>query len=107
MAKTVLRRKVTASVAQDQIDNSLAVLAARKQFVGATMNMGWQLAGAVLLPVILGTWLDNRYDTDHSFTLGSMVIATGMVVKIVMATLASIKKEQQETELKEKASTND
>jgi hypothetical protein len=59
MGKTNEQRKKPAPVAQDEIDRSLAVFAARKDFVATSVNMGWQLAFTILVPVIIDVKLDD------------------------------------------------
>lgn len=75
MAATYTQRKSTTPVAQDELDRSLAVFAARKDFVAGAVNMGWQLALTVLLPVIIGVKLDDRFHTAPSYTLAALMLA--------------------------------
>lgn len=98
MVKTALQRKYTAPVAQDGIERSLAVFAARQQFVSAAMNMGWQLAGVVLIPIIIGVQLDKHFGTAPSYTLTALVIAIGGAVMVVSRILKQVKQEQLNNE---------
>lgn len=43
--------------------------AARRAFFGATLNMSWQLAIVVLVPIIGGYQIDKALDTSPAFTL--------------------------------------
>lgn len=96
MGKTVVQRKATAPVAQDELDRSLAVLAARRDFVSNAINMGWQLALTILVPVIIGTQLDRRYDTTPSYTLAALFLAIAMGVGVVANTIKEVNKSQKE-----------
>ncbi|HSW37080.1 MAG TPA: AtpZ/AtpI family protein [Candidatus Saccharimonadales bacterium] len=98
MVRTVARSKSTAPVVQDELDRSLAVFAARKQFLSAAMNMGWQLAGAVIIPVIIGVKLDDHFRTTPSYTLAALFLAAGGVVMIVRSTINQVRREQANTE---------
>lgn len=93
MVKTAVQRKSSAPVAQDDIGRSLAVLAARKQFITAAMSMGWQLAGMVIIPVIIGVKLDERFQTTPSYTLVALLLAVGGAVMVVRATINQVNRE--------------
>ncbi len=97
MKKAAAKRGMTTTIPQDQIDRSLAVFAARKQFLAAATNMGWQLALTVLLPVIIGVKLDDHYHTSPSYTLAALVLATGGAIAIVWNTVKRLNVEQAST----------
>ena len=90
-----VQRKAIAPVAQDDIERSLAVLSAKQQFVSSSMSMGWQMAGMVLIPVIIGVKLDDRFDSTPSYTLAALVLAIGGAIMIVNKTIKSVNKEQE------------
>lgn len=100
--KTALQRKPSAPVAQDDIGRSLAVFAARKQFLTAAMNMGWQLAGMVIVPVVIGVKLDDHFQTTPSYTLAALFLAIGGVIMVVRGTINQVNREQATTNQKEK-----
>lgn len=90
MGKAKLRSKKAAPVATDQIDKSLAVFAARKDFVTLSVNMGWQLAITILVPVIIGVQLDKRLDSAPSYTLAALFLAIGMSVVVINKTIKQV-----------------
>lgn len=48
----------------------------QRQFVQMALNMGWQLAVVVLVPVIVGVQIDNALDlTSHAFTFVGLGLA--------------------------------
>lgn len=47
---------------------------AQRQFVGIALNMMWQLAIVVLVPVVLGAQLDKALDTGHTITYIALVL---------------------------------
>ena len=102
MVKTSVQRKAIAPVAQDDIERSLAVLSIKQQLVSSAMSMGWQMAGMVLIPVIIGVKLDDRFDSTPSYTLAALVIAIGGAVMIVSKTIKLVNKEQAEKEMENK-----
>ncbi len=57
--------------------------AARQNFVAMAITMGWQLAIAVLVPVIGGAELDKHFGKSNVYTLIGLaiaVIASGLVM---------------------------
>lgn len=49
----------------------------RKEFFVAAMNMSWQLAVVVLVPIIGGFELDQKFDTLPALTIAGFFIAMG------------------------------
>lgn len=43
---------------------------------GPYVTLGLQLAAAVLAFYFIGSWLDNRYNTQPAFTLGGIMLGT-------------------------------
>lgn len=90
MGKTNLQSKDNAPIAKDELSRTLAVLAARKQFLGSSVSMGWQLALVVMIPVIIGVKLDTKYNTSPSYTLTALVLAVIMSVAVVSKTIKQV-----------------
>ncbi len=72
------------------MEKSLVIFSARKQFLMSAVNMGWQLAITVLVPVMVGAWLDTRYHTTPSYTLAALVLACAMAVVVVANTIKQV-----------------
>lgn len=79
-------------VAKDRIDESLAVFVARKSFITTSVNMGWQLAITIIVPVIIGVQLDKRLDSAPSYTLAALILAVGMSVVVIGKTVKEVGK---------------
>lgn len=47
----------------------------RQQFVGMALQMTWQLAAAVLVPVIGGVELDKAFGTSYVYTFVGLAVA--------------------------------
>ncbi len=75
----------------------MAVMAARKDFINGALNMGWQLAFTILVPVFIGAKLDDRFDSSPSYTLSALFIAIGLAGAVVAKTLKQVTKEQAES----------
>lgn len=88
------KKKVTPAP-RDEIERAAAAMAAKQQFINASLDMGWRLALTVLVPVFIGAWLDRRYHTSPSWTLASLFIAIGGACVVVWKTLRSINKDQK------------
>lgn len=88
MGKTAAR-KATGS-AGDDIQQSLATLQAKQQFIGATMNLSWRLALTVLIPVVGGIKLDQHFDSAPSLTLAGFFLATFGAAMAVWGTVKEV-----------------
>lgn len=99
MGKAAAKSVKTTTPVENDIDRSLAVIAARKQFVSSSINMGWQLALTILLPVLVGVKLDDHFDTSPSYTLVALFIAIGGAVLVVSRTVGQVNREQAKTKL--------
>ena len=42
------------------------------------IGVGWYVAGSILLGVIAGLWLDNKFDTKPLFVVAGLIL--GMIV---------------------------
>lgn len=45
------------------------------QFIGAALNMSWQLAIVVLVPILVGSQLDKRLDVSPTLTVVGFIVA--------------------------------
>ena len=53
------------------------------QFLGAALNMSWQLAIVVLVPILVGSQLDKRLDLSPTMTVIGFIVAmagTGVIM---------------------------
>ena len=53
------------------------------QFIGAALNMSWQLAIVVLVPILVGSQLDKRLDLAPTMTVLGFIVAmvgTGLIM---------------------------
>lgn len=55
----------------------------KREFLVAAMNMSWQLAIVVLVPVIGGFKLDEKFDVLPAFTIAGFFIAMAGMAFIV------------------------
>ena len=82
----------------DDVEETLRRITAKKMFYGATMNMGWRLAVAVLLPVVGGVKLDEWLGSSPSFTLLGVMIAAVAASVVVWGVVKDVNQEQAEME---------
>jgi len=97
MRKAATKKSVTTT--EDVVQQRLSALEPKQQFLSAAMNMGWQLGGAVLIPVFIGIKLDAKFKTSPSLTLAAFVIACIGAVSIVNKTVKQVNQDQAEDEL--------
>jgi len=83
------------------VAQSLNIAAARQQFFDAAINMGWQLAVTIIVPVIIGVKLDDHYHTTPAWTLGALFLAVAMACAVVGKTMHGITLAQSKTKTKD------
>ncbi len=60
------------------LDNS-----AQKLFMTSALSMSWQLAIAVLVPLIAGLYIDDHFKTTPLWTLIGLIVGVAMAVVVV------------------------
>lgn len=71
-------------------EKSFVIKSAKRMYASAVVSLGWQLALAVLVPVIIGNWLDNRYKTGSSYTLAALILSACGAIYIVNKTVKEV-----------------
>ncbi|HSX44652.1 MAG TPA: AtpZ/AtpI family protein [Candidatus Saccharimonadales bacterium] len=79
---------------KDEIARLAAAATSKQQFVNSAMDMGWRMAISVIVPVIIGSWLDHKYHTSPSWTLVSLFVAVTLAVMVVMKTIKDLNNSQ-------------
>lgn len=82
MGKAAAKDKTT-TPAQSELERSLAAFTARQDFLNAALNMGWQLAITIIVPVFIGVKLDDRFNTSPSYTLAALFLAVALSIVVV------------------------
>ena len=59
----------------------------RQLFISSAVSMSWQMALAVLIPIVGGYYLDQHFKTSPGLTLGGVVVALILVTLIVRHTV--------------------
>lgn len=59
----------------------------RNLFFSMALNMSWQLAVVVLIPVIGGVWLDKAFNTSHLFTFIGLGVALLGCIAVMWRTM--------------------
>lgn len=89
-----MRKAAAKTTNIEDMEQSLAALAAKRQFLAATSNMGWRLAVTVVIPIVVGVKVDEHYKTSPSFTLLGLTLAAVAGCAAVWATIKQINREQ-------------
>ena len=90
MAQKDTTRK-TANPRTDGSADRLAQIAdAKQQFMDAAINMGWQLAVTIIVPVIIGVRLDDHFHSAPAWTLGALFLAVFMSCGVVWKALHGV-----------------
>ncbi len=82
----------------DDVEQNLAALVAKRQFLAATSNMGWRLALTVIIPIVGGVKIDEHFKTTPSFTLVGLMVAAVAGCTAVWATVKEVNRQQLESE---------
>jgi hypothetical protein len=100
MSKAAAKRRVTTTPAKNDLERAAQEVSAKQMFWSSALDMGWQLAVVVLLPVFIGVKLDHRYDTAPSCTLAALFIAIGGACWVVYSALKSLNAKQDKRKSK-------
>lgn len=82
--------KNTTTHAHKEVGSSESATNAKLLFVTSALDMGWQLAVAVLLPVLAGSFIDQRFGSSPIWTLLGLLIAVICSVAIVRKTIKNV-----------------
>lgn len=58
--------------------------------LGLTLSMSWQMMFAVLLPILGGHFLDNRFDASPWFTVAGFALAMVLMLVVVRRCLRQL-----------------
>lgn len=64
--------------------------AAKQLFIASAISMSWQMALAVLIPIVGGYYLDQYFKSSPWITLSGVVVAFILVALIVKRTLLGL-----------------
>lgn len=59
----------------DEVDEYLADMNARSMFISGSVNLGWRLAIAFLVPILVSIKADEVFGTEPSLTIAGFMIA--------------------------------
>lgn len=66
---------------------------AKRLFYMGLLDLSWKLALAIIIPMVLGSVLDNKLDTGSAFTLAGMLLGIVLSVLIIRALTIKLSKE--------------
>lgn len=71
-------------------------------FITSAISMSWQMALAVLIPIVGGYYLDQYFKTAPWVTLAGLIVGVLLVVLIVRRTIKELPEYQKRHESSEK-----
>lgn len=83
-----IKRAATDSAAAAKTENVTANKNTQVLFNSAAIGMSWQLAVVVLVPIVGGYKLDQRFNSSPLWTLAGLVLAMIAMILVVRRTLA-------------------
>ncbi len=93
MGKAATRKRTT-NTKSDPSTDYMMLFDARNQLVAASLNMGWQLALTVLIPLFIGVKLDQRFDSAPSLTLTALFFAIAGSAVLISRTFKDMTRQQ-------------
>lgn len=91
MSKTQTKRKVAGPRPETSAERLAKIADAKQQFLDSALNMSWQLAVTIIVPVFIGVQLDSKFGTEPAWTLGALFLAVFMACGVVVKTLRGVK----------------
>ncbi len=88
--------KPKTTTVDDDLQQMMDAQVAKTQFVGATINLSWRLALTVLIPVVGGIKLDDKFDTAPSFALTGLMLASVGACVAIWSTVKEVNQLQAE-----------
>ena len=88
------KTKTSTDISGQQFD--MDVFAARSRFFAVTLGMGWRLALTVLIPLVAGIKLDDKFNSSPSYTLAGFMLAIAGGAMVVWNTVKEVNAEQAE-----------
>jgi F0F1-type ATP synthase assembly protein I len=98
MGKAAAKKETTS--AEADIQRALDTFNAKQQFFTSALNMSWQLALTIVIPVVAGVKLDAYLDSSPSLTLTGFFLAIAMGGTVVWSTVKGVNKAQAEEDSK-------
>lgn len=71
--KTTPKKKTSAAKSEEKPDPSTVEL--KSMFISAALNMGWQLAVVVIIPIVGGYYLDRHFNTSPILEISGFILA--------------------------------
>lgn len=93
--------KVKTTTTEDNAQEYFNAFAAKSRFFSATLNMGWRLALTVLIPLVAGIKIDQRFKTSPSYTLAGFMLAIAGGAIVVWKSVKEVTEEQLEMDQEE------
>lgn len=96
MKQAAAKPKTTTSAEnglEQLIDESSANMA-RTQVLASLLSMGWRLAVAILVPILVGLNLDNRFDSKPKYVMTGFFLAIGLASYMIYVEYRDIQAKQ-------------
>lgn len=103
MSKAGVTKTTKTSTDKSGQQFDMDVLAAKSRFFAVTIGMGWRLALTVLIPLVAGIKIDQRFDSSPSYTLAGFMLAVAGGAVVVWDSVKQVNQEQAEEEAEAQA----
>lgn len=89
--------EATSSKIEEAFDSTAKQMAGQ-QIIGGLINVGWRLAVAVLIPIMIGIQIDKGSGKDSTNTFGGFVLAICLALYIIYKEYQQIQRDQSSQE---------
>lgn len=100
MKRPAAKRETTSRSVHNEMQQFVEAQSARAQFLSATMNMGWRLFITVVVPIVAGVKLDERFNSAPSLTLLGFMVAALAGCAAVWGTVKQVNQQQADDNVK-------
>ncbi len=102
MTKAAAKPKTTTSAESglEQLIDESASQMAKSRILGSLMSMSWRLAAAILVPIVVGINLDNRFDTKPSYALAGFMFAIALASYMIYVEYQEIQADQKAQDMR-------
>lgn len=66
---------------------------ARRLFFVGLFDLSWRMAAAIIFPILLGSFLDKKFDEDPTFTIIGLAIGFCLAALVIRAMVIKLQKE--------------
>lgn len=104
MTKAAAKKKRT-TTSDESVEGYIDQINAKRLFLSSSINMGWQLAVTVIVPLVGGIKIDQHFNTSPNFTLAGIILAIAAGSTAVWSNIKQVNQDLKELEDSDESNT--